>query len=75
MRFDPVSQAPNFQYILAGETHQVWFEDARSIQAKVDLALDLGIAGAAYWNLLRPFPQNWALLSQSLQIRRREMVP
>lgn len=73
--FDPVSQAPNFQYILAGETHQVWFEDARSIQAKVDLALDLGIAGAAYWNLLRPFPQNWALLSQSLQIRRREMVP
>lgn len=70
--FDRQAQAPNFQYTRAGERHQVWFEDARSIQAKLELARQLGISGAAYWNLLRPFPQNWALLSQQIQVRQRQ---
>ncbi|MDY4172060.1 MAG: LysM peptidoglycan-binding domain-containing protein [Evtepia sp.] len=70
IQFDPVAQAPNFQYTRAGEQHQVWFEDARSIQAKLRLARDLGLAGGAYWNLLRPFAQNWALLSQDPPYRR-----
>ena len=70
IQFDPVAQSPNFQYTRAGERHQVWFEDARSIQAKLRLARDLGLAGGAYWNLLRPFAQNWALLSQDPPYRR-----
>lgn len=67
--FDQEAQSPQFQYVEAGVRHQVWFEDVRSIQAKLNLALSLNIAGAAYWSLLRPFSQNWALVSQTLQVR------
>lgn len=72
IRFDESAQSPTFAYTRDGERHVVWFEDTRSILAKLRLADRMDLAGAAYWNLLRPFSQNWALLSQSLQVRRTE---
>ena len=66
IQFDESAQAPNFQYTLDGAAHTVWFEDARSILAKLRLADSMHLGGLGYWNLLRPFPQNWALLSQLL---------
>ena len=70
IQFDETAQSPTFQYARDGQLHQVWFEDVRSIQAKLRLAGGMDLSGAAYWNLLRPFAQNWALLSESIQIRR-----
>ncbi len=70
IHFDQTAQSPTFRYIQGGETHQVWFEDARSIQAKLRLAQELGLHGVTYWNLMRPFAQNWALLSELVQVRR-----
>ena len=67
--FDPQAQSPQFQYVRGGVRHQVWFEDARSVRAKLDLALSLGLGGAAWWSLLRPFPQNWALVSGTVESR------
>ena len=67
IRFDASAQAPTFSYVQAGEQHTVWFEDARSIQAKLHLALSRNLGGAAYWNLLRPFAQNWAEAGQLLR--------
>ena len=67
--FDREAQAPRFQYVRDGVRHQVWFEDARSVRAKLDLAKALGIAGAAWWSLLRPFPQGWAEVSQTAESR------
>lgn len=64
IRFDQRTQSPTFQYTRDGADHVVWFEDARSIRAKLALAGELGLAGGSYWNLLRPFAPNWALLSQ-----------
>ena len=75
IQFDTVSQAPYFRYTREGIAHQVWFEDARSIQAKLQLALQYGFGGVAYWNLLRPFSQNWALLSQKIRILNRREGP
>jgi spore germination protein len=69
IQFDQTAQSPTFSYHRDGHDHVVWFEDARSIQAKVDLAASLGLGGLGYWNLLRPFPQNWALLSQRIIVR------
>mgnify|MGYP005955170141 CR=1 FL=1 len=74
IQFEESVQTPTFQYTRAGIDHQVWFEDARSIAAKLNLAESLGLGGVAYWNLMRPFAQNWALLSQSLEIRSPEEV-
>ena len=74
IQYDETAQSPFFTYLLEGQEHIVWFEDARSIQAKFRLAEDLTLGGAAYWNLMRPFPQNWALLSQEVAIRREEPI-
>ena len=47
----------------------MWFEDARSIRAKLSLAAEYGLAGVGYWNLMRPFAQNWVLLNALYQVQ------
>lgn len=62
--YDSQAQAPFFRYRDdMGREHEVWFEDARSIQAKLSLISRYGLLGAGYWNLMRPFPQNWLVLN------------
>lgn len=71
IQYDAVSQAPFFRYYdQSGILHEVWFEDARSIQAKFDLMKELGIGGIMYWKLGLAFPQNWALLHDNFTIRK-----
>ena len=70
IRFDQTAQSPWFRYVDGeGREHEVWFEDARSIRSKLALARELGLRGVSYWNLMRPFPQNWAVLNGLYQIR------
>lgn len=70
IRYDEQAQSPWFRYVDGqGAEHEVWFEDARSIQAKLNLALEYGLYGVGYWNLDRPFPQNWVVLNATAQIR------
>ena len=70
IRYDETSQSPWFNYTDdSGQFHEVWFEDARSIQAKLALAKEKGLFGVNYWNLNRPFPQNWVLLDSLANIR------
>ena len=40
----------------------VWFEDGRSMEAKLLLVSEYGFLGAGYWNLMRPFAQGWTVL-------------
>ena len=62
--YDSAAQAPFFRYRDdMGREHEVWFEDARSIRAKLSLISRYGLLGAGYWNLMRPFPQNWLVLN------------
>ena len=69
IRFDQAAQSPWFRYVDGqGREHEVWFEDARSIRAKLELARSRGLYGVGYWNLMRPFPQNWALLNSLYEI-------
>lgn len=70
IRYDKRAQSPWFRYTDgAGTVHEVWFEDARSIQAKLSLIAEYGLVGAGYWNLMRNFPQNWLVLSSLYRIR------
>jgi len=65
IRFDQTAQAPFFNYYDAnGRQHVVWFEDARSILAKLTLANEFRVGGLSYWTIGRYFPQNWLVLSQ-----------
>ncbi|MDS9473023.1 LysM peptidoglycan-binding domain-containing protein [Sporosarcina pasteurii] len=69
IQYDFQAQAPFFQYTdAAGVLHEVWFEDARSIQAKFDLMNELGLGGIMYWKLGLSFPQNWLLLNDNFTI-------
>ncbi|WP_067840339.1 LysM peptidoglycan-binding domain-containing protein [Amphibacillus sediminis] len=69
--FDPVAQAPYFHYVdTEGNEHEVWFEDARSIQAKFDLIREKGLRGISYWKLGLAFPQNWLLLEDQFNINK-----
>ena len=64
IEYDEVSQAPHYRYSdHSGREHAVWFEDARSIEAKLRLADEYGLQGVGYWSLMREFPQNWAVLT------------
>ena len=63
IQYDETAQAPYFHYTDdAGTIHAVWFEDARSLEAKFRLIAEYGFLGAGIWNLMRPFPQTWLVL-------------
>lgn len=72
IRYDYTAQAPYFDYTdTMGRQHRVWFEDARSIQAKFNLVKELGLRGVSYWKLGLPFPQNWLLIEDNFDVVKR----
>ena len=72
IQYDTIAQAPFFNYRSAnGREHQVWFEDARSIQAKFNLIKELNLRGISYWKLGLSFPQNWLLIAENFDVRKR----
>ena len=59
IQYDTVAASPFFRYKdEQGRGHEVWFEDARSAQAKFDLIKQYNLRGVSYWVLGYPFPQN-----------------
>jgi spore germination protein len=59
INYDSVAQSPYYRYTDAqGRMHEVWFEDARSAQAKFDTAKEYGLRGISYWALGPAFPEN-----------------
>ncbi|PKU52266.1 MULTISPECIES: LysM peptidoglycan-binding domain-containing protein [Lysinibacillus] len=71
IQFDPTAQSPFYQYVdEQGRHHEVWFEDARSAQAKFDMVKHYNLRGISYWALGFPFPQNWVLLSNHFSIKK-----
>lgn len=64
IRFDETAQSPYFNYYSGDAQHEVWFEDPRSIEAKLSLPKEYGFFGVGYWNAMRPFNSNWLILSQ-----------
>ncbi len=69
--FDETAQSPYYRYADEdGQQHEVWFEDARSAQAKFDLIKKFNLRGVSYWALGFPFPQNWALLNTNFTIKK-----
>ncbi|RSK25453.1 LysM peptidoglycan-binding domain-containing protein [Bacillus sp. HMF5848] len=71
IRYDKKAEAPTFTYTdQEGKKHEVWFEDARSIQAKFDLVKELGLRGVSYWKLGLSFPQNWLLIQDNFNVNK-----
>ena len=66
IQYDYTSQAPYFNYYDSnGKKHVVWFEDARSMNAKLRTANEYNLGGVSYWTIGKYFPQAW-LVQNSL---------
>ena len=61
IKFDESAKTPYFSYYNGGEQHEVWFEDVRSMAAKLALIREYGFAGGGYWNMMRTFFQGFLL--------------
>lgn len=71
IQYDPKSQAPFFFYYDDNrKQHVVWFDDARSIEAKLKLINEYKLGGASYWTIGRYFPQNWLVLKNLYDVRK-----
>lgn len=72
IEYDARAQSPFFRYYDdAGKEHEVWFEDARSIQAKLRLVEKYRLGGVAWWTVNRWFAQNWAVLESMFKVNKR----
>ena len=70
IQLDEAAQSPFFRYYADGAQHVVWFEDVRSIKGKLTLRDEYALRGVGYWNIMRPFSQNWAYISTKYHIRK-----
>lgn len=68
IQFDETAMSPFFRYWQYGIQHEVWFEDARSYQAKFELIKEYGLGGAGYWQLMNFFRANWLLLENMFEV-------
>lgn len=63
IKFDEISQSPYYNYFDSeGREHIVWFEDVRSVRAKLELASEFSLGGVGVWNFMRAFPQAYLLI-------------
>ncbi|MGY1644312.1 glycosyl hydrolase family 18 protein [Geodermatophilus sp. SYSU D00703] len=58
-RWDDESAAWTFTYTRDGQDHTVWYEDARSLERKQEIAVDEELRGVAIWSLGGEDPQVW----------------
>lgn len=69
IQYDEQAQSPFFNYTDEnGAEHIVWFEDARSAQAKYLLENEFGLRGVSFWELGSEFPQTWEVLDNMFNI-------
>ncbi len=66
VKWDPTSQSPWFTYTDdQGTQHTIWYEDSRSMQAKIVLALRYQVKGVFIWRLGGEDPAIWDELQQA----------
>ncbi|MGO4369374.1 LysM peptidoglycan-binding domain-containing protein [Paenibacillus sp. MCAF20] len=71
IKYDALSQSPYYNYFdEQRREHTVWFEDARSVQAKFNIVKSYHLRGISYWVLGVSFPQNWYVLNANFTIKK-----
>ncbi len=70
IQYDETAQTPFYNYWRNNAEHEVWFEDARSIRAKLLLANEYRLRGISVWNIMQYFPQLWMVLNALFEIEK-----
>lgn len=66
IQFDETAQSPFYNYTNEqGVDHVVWFDDVRSLNAKLRLIPEFKMRGGGIWQIMRYFPGLW-LVANSL---------
>ncbi len=72
IQFDDSSQTPFYSYFdtraLNQLQHIVWFIDARTINALLNLARENSLLGSGIWNIMNYNPQLWVLINSQYEI-------
>ncbi|MDD3174757.1 MAG: glycosyl hydrolase family 18 protein, partial [Herbinix sp.] len=73
IKYNDVSQAPYYFYVWEGQDlHIVWFNDARSVNAILDLVYNYKLKGTSIWNIMFYFTQMWFIINTQYEIERVE---
>ena len=71
IQYDQTAGAAWFNYTdTAGRRHVVWFEDARSIRARLALVEEYGLAGISIWTADRLWRPIYALLEERFGVEK-----
>ncbi|MDR0983511.1 MAG: LysM peptidoglycan-binding domain-containing protein [Ruminococcus sp.] len=69
IKYDETAQTPYFRYKdERGQTHEVWFEDVRSILKKFELMDEYDLKGVGIWNAMRSFPAMFMMMNYRYRI-------
>lgn len=69
VNYDTRVQSPYFNYYASdGKRHIVWFDDARSISARLKLIEKYNLGGVSYWTINSYFRPNWVVLDAMYKI-------
>ena len=66
--YDQTAQTPYFRYSDLGVEHEVWFEDARSLQAKMELVYEYNLRGISFWQIMQLLRINWLLVENNFMV-------
>lgn len=73
IQFDETAQSPFYEYTDdQGRQHVVWFEDARSMRAKLELVNEYKLAGIGLWTIMDPFPSGQDVLNTMYTVAKVE---
>lgn len=70
IEYNETSEAPFYRYTQNGTEHIVWFENARSTAARLQLVEDYNLGGVSYWTVNQFYAQNWRVLESMYNIRK-----
>ncbi len=71
IQFDEQAQATFYYYTDAqGVAHVVWFDDARSMNAKYRLIPEYNLNGDGIWQLMNFFPQSWLVVNSLFNVEK-----
>ncbi len=66
--YDEKTQTPYFNYTENGTRHVVWFDDPRSVDAKLGLVEEFDLAGISYWTINRCYIPNWLVVQNRFEV-------
>jgi spore germination protein len=74
IQFDELSQTPYYIYYDNQIRHIVWFIDARSINALLDLVVKYNLHGSGIWNITLYNSQLWLVINSQFEIEKIQIT-